>query len=56
MSYSGKMLFEGMTAKNYGYAGVSEWFLFNANLPIIQLYHEENKLIFNELMMRSTLY
>jgi hypothetical protein len=50
MSYSGKMLFEGMSAKNYGYAGVSEWFLF------IQLYHDENKLIFNELMMRSSLY
>jgi hypothetical protein len=28
----------------------------NANLAIFQLYHGENKLIFNEMMMRSTLY
>jgi hypothetical protein len=30
----------------------SEWLLFNANRAISQLYHGENKLIFNE-MMRS---
>jgi len=30
--------------------------LFNANLAIIQLYHGENKLIFNELMMKPALY
>jgi len=30
--------------------------LFNANSAIIQLYHEENTLIFNEMMMGSTLY
>jgi hypothetical protein len=35
---------------------VSEWLLFNANLAIFQLYHGENKLIFNEMMMRSPLY
>ena len=35
---------------------VSERLLFNANSPIFQLYHGENKLIFNEMMMRSTLY
>jgi hypothetical protein len=35
---------------------VSEWLLFNANSAIFQLYHEKNKLIFNEMMMRSTLY
>jgi len=36
---------------------VSEWLLFNANSAIFQLYHDENKLIFNEMMMmRSTLY
>jgi hypothetical protein len=35
---------------------VSEWLLFNANSAIFQLYHGENKLIFNEMMMRSTLY
>jgi hypothetical protein len=35
---------------------VSEWLLFNTNSAIFQLYHGENKLIFNEMMMRSTLY
>jgi len=30
--------------------------LFNANSAISQLYHGENKLIFNEMMMRSALY
>ena len=35
---------------------VSEWLLLNANLAIFQLYHSENKLIFNEMMMRSALY
>jgi hypothetical protein len=30
---------------------VSEWLLFNANSAIFQLYHGENKLIFNEMMM-----
>ena len=35
---------------------VSEWFLFNANSAIFQLYHGENKLIFNEMIMMSTLY
>ena len=35
---------------------VSEWLLFNANAAIFQLYHGENKLIFNEMMMRSALY
>ena len=34
---------------------VSEQLLFNANSAIFQLYHGENKLIFNE-MMRITLY
>ena len=33
-----------------------EWLLFNANSAIFQLYHGENKLIFNEMMMRSALY
>jgi hypothetical protein len=28
---------------------VSEWLLFNANSAIIQLYHDENKLISNEM-------
>jgi hypothetical protein len=35
---------------------VSEWQLFNANSAIFQLYHDENKLIFNEMMMRSALF
>jgi len=35
---------------------LSEWLLFNANSAIFQLYHGENKLNFNEMMMRSTLY
>jgi len=30
--------------------------LFNANSAIFQLYHGENKLIFNEMMMRPALY
>jgi hypothetical protein len=29
--------------------------LFNANSAIFQLYHDENKLIFNEMMMSSAL-
>jgi hypothetical protein len=32
---------------------VSEWLLFNTNWAIYQVYHDENKLIFNEMMMRS---
>jgi hypothetical protein len=36
--------------------GLGEWLLFNANSAIVQLYHGENNLIFNEMMMRSTLY
>jgi hypothetical protein len=34
---------------------VSEWLLFNANSGILQLYDDENKLIFNEMMMTSAL-
>ena len=30
--------------------------LLTANLAIFQLYHGKNKLIFNEMMMRSALY
>jgi hypothetical protein len=36
--------------------GLSEWLLFNTNSAILLLYHGENKLIFNEMMMRSALY
>ena len=28
-----------------------EWLLFNAKSAIFQLYHDENKLIFNDMMM-----
>ena len=34
---------------------MSEWLLFNSNSAIFQLYYGENKLIFNEMMMRSAL-
>jgi hypothetical protein len=34
-----------------------EWVsLFNANSAIIQVYHDENKLFFNEMVMRCALY
>ena len=33
---------------------VSEWLLLKANSAIFQLYHGENKLIFNELCNRQT--
>ena len=35
---------------------LSEWLLFNANSAICQLYRGENKLIFNEMMIRSALF
>ena len=35
---------------------VSEWLLFSANSAIFQLYRGENKLIFNEMTIRSALY
>jgi hypothetical protein len=35
---------------------LSERLLFNANAAIFQLYHVENKLIFNEMMMRSVFF
>ena len=35
---------------------VSEWLLFYTNSAILQLYHGENRLLFNEMMMRSALY
>jgi hypothetical protein len=35
---------------------VSELLLFSANSAIFQLYHGENKLIFNEMVIRSALY
>jgi hypothetical protein len=33
-----------------------EWVIVNANSAIIQLYDGENKLILNEMMIRSSLY
>ena len=35
---------------------MSGWLLFNTNSAIFQLYHGENKLILNELIMMSALY
>ena len=35
---------------------VSEWLLFSANAAIFQLYHGENRLIFNGMMHRFALY
>jgi hypothetical protein len=30
--------------------------LFNANSAIFHLYHDENKLVFNDMMMSSALF
>ena len=35
---------------------VCEWLLFSAKWAMFQLYHGENKLIFNEMIIRSALY
>ena len=35
--------------------GIVGWLLFDANSSIFQLYHGENKLICNEMMIRSSL-
>jgi len=35
---------------------VSEWLLFNANSVIFKLYHVENSLFFNKMMMRLALH
>jgi hypothetical protein len=35
---------------------VSEWLLFSTNPAMFQLYHGENKFIFNPMIMRSALY
>jgi len=35
---------------------VREWLFFNANSAIFHLYHDQNKLIFNEMGMRSAFY
>ena len=48
----GKFFFQRV---NFLFLDWSEWLLFNANSAIFQLYHGEDKLIFNEMMM-STLY
>ena len=42
--------------KDMDVRNMSEWLMFNANSAILQLYHGENKLIFNEMMTRSALY
>jgi hypothetical protein len=45
-----------MTTINKTAPLVSERLLLNANSEMFQPYHGENKLIFNEMMMRSALY
>ena len=41
----------------HGPGARSNWVIVvNANSAIFQLYHGENKLIFNEMMMSSALY
>ena len=42
--------------KGIGVLIYRKWLLFNARSAIFKLYHGENKLIFNEMMMRSALY
>jgi hypothetical protein len=34
----------------------SEWLLFSATSAIVRQYHSENKLIFNEMVLRSAFY
>jgi hypothetical protein len=58
-SYLQFFLWKWISALKIQYIGhvlQSEWLMFNAKWPIFQLYHGENKLIFNEMMMRSALY
>ena len=42
--------------KQEGQDGFSEWLLLKANSAFLQLYHGENKLIFNEMMMMFGLF
>ena len=51
-----KVVIRSRNSKDRKYNGVSEWLLFNANSAIFQLYHGENKLIFNEMVMKFALY
>jgi len=44
------------TSSTVIYPAMGEWLLFNANSAIFQLYHGENIIIFNQMMMRSALY
>jgi hypothetical protein len=45
-----------MWNRELGKGSVGEWLLFSANSANFQLYHGENKLIFNEMIMKSALY
>jgi hypothetical protein len=42
--------------KMYRQKLVSEWLLFSVNSAICQLFHGENKVIINEIMMRFILF
>jgi hypothetical protein len=44
------------TSTSFPINWLGKWLLFNAKWAISQLYHGENKLHFNEMMMMSTLY
>ena len=44
------------TSKELFSKAMSEWVLFNTNSAIFQLYHGENKLFFNEMMLMTSLY
>jgi hypothetical protein len=44
-----------MSTETYPIYARRELLLFNANPAIVQLYHGENKLIVNEMMIKSTL-
>jgi hypothetical protein len=49
-------MINGAQIKKFCIYGVSEWLLFYTNSANFQLYRGENKLIFNEMMMRAVLY
>jgi hypothetical protein len=54
--WASKYIFLSQVLISLVVSGVSEWLLFNANSGIFQLYHGNNKLIFNEMMMRSVCF
>ena len=53
MSGITQLHFMHMSICFYDLVSVSEWMLFSTNPAVFQLYHGENKLIFNEMKVRS---